>query len=193
MAAGVTITLHSTLLSMQTSRFLLAALVLALAACASQNPAGKSQAGQNLKLKAEGVAVQLRAPDGWKVVSSKDEPMDWDYAANAPKDPREFGVILRKDDPKAAAAKRYQDYLANVQQHYDPKVRMAPEAPFTLKDGRSITPYRFSSAYWKQRLVIIIPEGKAATVLEFTAPTLESLKGSHELIQAMLSTYTSAK
>jgi hypothetical protein len=176
---------------MQTSRLLLITLVLGLAACASQNPAG--QAGRNLKLKAEGVTAQFQAPDGWKVVDAKNEPIDWDYAANAPRDEREFGVILQKDDPKATTAGRYQSYLANVHAHYDPKVRMTPDAPFTLKDGRTITPYRFSSAYWKQRLVIIIPEGNAATTFEFTAPTLESLKASHELIQKMLSTYQRTK
>jgi hypothetical protein len=173
---------------MNTSRFFLAALALAFVACASTG-SNSSGGGKTLNLKEGTVSVNLVAPSGWTVVNSKDEPLDWNYAASAPKDDgREFGVRL--DEVGAHAATTYQDYLKNVHQLYDPKVRMAPEATFTLKDGRKITPYRYYSTYWKERLVIIIPEGKAATVLEFTAPTLASLRGSHELIQQMLSTYS---
>jgi hypothetical protein len=173
--------------AMNISRFFLAAFTLALVACSSTGT-NSPNGGKTLSLKEGTVSVSLDAPSGWTVVSSKDEPLDWNYAASAPKgDERELGVRLDEVGPHAATT--YQDYLKNVHQLYDPKVLMAPEAPFTLKDGRRITPYRYYSAYWKQRLVIIIPEGKAATVLEFTAPTLASLRGSHVLIQQMLDTY----
>ena len=172
---------------MNTPRLFLAAITLAFAACASTGSTS-SGGGKNLSLKEGAVSVQLAAPSGWTVVSSKDEPLDWNYAGDPPtKDGRQFGVRLDEVGPHAATT--YQAYLKNVHQLYDPKVRMAPEAPFTLKDGRKITPYRYYSTYWQQRLVIIIPEGKAATVLEFTAPTLESLRSSHALIQQMLDTY----
>ena len=173
---------------MNISRILLAAATLAFAACASTG-SSTSGSGKNLSLKEKGVSVQVTAPSGWTVVSSKDEPLDWNYAGDPPtKDGRQFGVRLDEVGPHAATD--YQAYLKNVHQLYDPKVRMAPEAPFTLKDGRKITPYRYYSKYWQQRLVIIIPEGNAATVFEFTAPTLESLRGSRELIQQMLNTYS---
>jgi hypothetical protein len=176
-----------------------AALALGLASCASsggwhyQSSDDKTlthgRAGQDLSIQSEGVTVQFRVPDGWKIADSFEEPLDWDFAANAPRDERQFGVVVRADKPGSTEKSRYQDYLKNVHQLYDPKVRMTPEAPFKLKDGRFITPYRFFSEYWKQRLVIIIPEGKAMTIFEFTAPTQESLKSSRDLIQRMLAAY----
>jgi hypothetical protein len=187
---------------MKISHFpILAALALSLASCASTGGSWHYQssddktithgrAGQDLSIQSEGVTVQFRVPDGWKIVDSFEEPLDWDFAANAPHDERQFGVVVRADKKPGSSAKAlYQDYLKEVHQLYDPKVRMTPEAPFTLKDGRSITPWRFSSQYWKERLVIIIPEGKAMTIFEFTAPTLESLKSSRGLIQQMLASY----
>ena len=175
---------------MNTPRLFLAAITLAFASCASTGSSTSNGGGKNLSLKEGSVSVQVTAPFGWKIVSSKDEPLDWNYAGDPPtQDGRQFGVRLDEVGPHAATD--YPTYLKNVHQLYDPKVRMAPEAAFTLKDGRKITPQRYYSKYWQQRLVIIIPEGKAATVFEFTAPTLESLRSSHELIQQMLNTYTS--
>lgn len=174
---------------MNISRILLAASAAALISCAGAGSSTSSASGKTLRLKEAGAHVQLTAPAGWTIVSSKDEPLDWNYAANAPQgDKREFGIRLDEVGPHAATT--YEAYLKNVHQLYDPKVRMAPEAPFTLKDGRQITPFRYSSPYWKERLVIIIPEGKATTVLEFTAPTLKSLRASHALIQEMLDSYS---
>ena len=144
-----------------------------------------------MSIQAEGATVTFSAPSGWKVVDSIQEPLDWDFAANAPHDEREFGVLVRKDKPGSTARGRYQDYLDNVHRAYDPKVCMSPDTPVTLKDGRVITPYLFCSKYWKQRLLFMIPEGKAVTVFEFTAPTEETLKSSRGLINQMLASYTS--
>jgi hypothetical protein len=66
---------------------------------------------------------------------------------------------------------------------------MTPEAPLRLADGRTITPYRFSSSYWKERLLVIIPEGKTATVFEFTAPNQAAFTKSRTLIEQVFATY----
>jgi hypothetical protein len=180
------------------------ALVLGLASCSTQSGSWKYQssddksithgrAGQDLSIQSEGVTVQFCVPEGWKIVDSFEEPLDWDFAADAPHDAREFGVVVRKDKRGRTAQGRYEDYLKNVHDLYDTKVRMVPDDPFVLKDGRTLTPYRYYSEYWKQRLVIILPQDGAMTIFEFTAPTLESLKSSHEAIQQMLGSYTSRK
>jgi len=145
---------------------------------------GAEPAGKMLKLHDQGVTVELRAPAGWKVISSADEPLDWQFAVTAPDEKREFGIRLEAN----AAPKKY---LSEIHHLYDPKIKMTPEPPLHLADGRSITPYRCSSSYWKERLLVIVPEGKTATILEFTAPDRAAFAKSRPLIEQIFASYSS--
>ena len=48
--------------------------LLAVAVIVQFSALGGEPAGKVLKLRDQGVTVELRAPAGWKVFSSKDEP-----------------------------------------------------------------------------------------------------------------------
>ena len=45
---------------------------------------------------------------------------------------------------------------------------MTAERPFRLQDGRGLTPRRYFSDYWGQRLVLFIPEREYTCEFEFS-------------------------
>ncbi len=178
----------------------LALALCALTSCASwhyrktedqKTTFGRS--GNSLSLAEGNVQVQFQVPAGWKITSALDEPMDWDYAADAPNNKIGFGVMLAEQKNSLTIPERQQAYLNNVHQLYDPKVRMEKAGNVTLKDGRVIPTYRYTSAYWGERIVIIIQEGDYATTFEFSNRDQKSLKGQEEAIQKVLGTYSAQK
>lgn len=181
-------------------RFSLALTLCALTSCASwhyrktedqKTTFGRS--GQSLSLAEGNVKVSFQVPSGWKITSALDEPMDWDYAADAPNNKIGFGVSLEAQKSSLTIAERQQAYLKNVHQLYDPKVRLTKAATVTLPDGRTIPSYRYTSSYWGERIVVIIPEGLYATTFEFSNRDQKSLQGQEGAIQKILSTYHSQK
>lgn len=105
----------------------------------------------------------------------------------------EFGMSVNRYAGNPPVADRYRQYLKDVHRYYDPKVRMTPEPPFSLKDGRTVMPYRYESAYWKERLVVIVPEGEPAAVFEFEAPTIEALRKLRPEIEAVMQSYAATR
>ena len=178
-------------------RFTLALALCTLTSCATwhyrktedqKTTFGRS--GQSLSLAEGNVKVAFQVPPGWKITSALDEPMDWDYPADAPDNKIGFGVRLDAQKSSLTVAERQQAYLKNVHQLYDPKVRMAKASSVTLADGRIIPTCRYTSSYWGERIVIIIPEGSYATTFEFSNRDQKSLRGQGGTIQKVLGTYT---
>ncbi|CAN5718035.1 hypothetical protein BH09VER1_BH09VER1_34410 [soil metagenome] len=148
------------------------------------------RSGNTLSLAEGPVHVQFAVLPGWKIISALDEPLDWDYAADAPDNKIGFGVMLAAQKGSLTIAERQQAYLKNVHQLYDPKARMEKAGSVTLLGGRVIPSYRYTSPYWGERIVVIIPEGAYVTTFEFSNRDQKSLKEQEGEIQKVLGTYS---
>lgn len=144
-------------------------------------------------MKEGGVTVKMHAPVGWKLITSKEEPLDWNAVATAPGGKVEFGVDLRAGFAGLNPRQQYEKYLAEVHKTYDPKVRIAEEPPIKLPDGRTLTPYRFFSDYWKERLTVIVPEGKMVTLFELDTPSKSALAASRAAVKAIFASYSATR
>jgi hypothetical protein len=116
--------------------------------------------------------------------------MDSIFSAGSPGSA--FGLDFTVDDNprKETVAEQYASYLKSIRTSADDKVQMRHEARFRLPDERELTPYRYFSDYWGQRLVLIIPEHEYTCRFEFSAhSSLAALRGSHGAIQRILESY----
>lgn len=151
------------------------------------------RSGQSLSIRSGATQVQFTVPPGWKVVSPLDEPCDWDWAADAPSGQLSFGVRLEPSKQTLSMLERHQAFLANVHKSYDPKIRLERTAPYTIANGQSVPAYLYTSAYWGQRTVVIIPEGANAVTFEFSSNTSKTTANQRTAIQQILGTYSEKK
>jgi hypothetical protein len=140
--------------------------------------------GPDLSVEVRTMIVSFRVPPDWHVSACTDGPMNSIFSAGGQVSP--FGLDFTVEEP----SRNYRSYLKFIRAHYDDKVEMRPEAEFTLPDGRKLTPYRYFSDYWGQRLVLLIPEADYTCQFEFTAlSSLAALRGSHTAMQRILDSY----
>jgi hypothetical protein len=156
-------------------------------------PDGKSKLGRNgssLSVEVGKIMVWFRVPKSWRVYACTKEPMDTAFSTGDPKGRLSADFTLYEDSRSLPEPELYRNYLEGRQSHNDPKIRMRTEAPFQLPDGRRLTPRRFFSAYWGQRMVLLIPEGGYTCEFVFTAGnSVDGLRKSHGEIQQILSSY----
>lgn len=148
------------------------------------------RSGSNLSLASGSSRIQFAVPPGWKIISSLDEPLDWNYAADAPSRELSFGVSLDPQSPTLTIPQRQQAYLAKIHQLYDDKIRSARASSFTLADGQSVPAYSYQSSYWGRRVVVIIPIGDSAATFEFSDPAHKFSEPSRAAMQQILGTVT---
>jgi len=146
--------------------------------------------GSNLSVEVRNMIVTFRVPDEWRVSACTDEPMDCIFSAGSSPSGLSVAFSIYQESRNLSLPEQYLSYLEGIHAHNDPKVRMSPEAPFRLSDGRKLTPHRYFSDYWGQRLVLLIPEGDYTCEFEFTAKrSLSALRASHNAIQQILDSY----
>ena len=147
--------------------------------------------GSNLRAEVGTMVVAFRVPPEWRVSACTDEPMDCIFSAGSSPNSLSLAFSLYQDSRKLSLSQRYRRYLEGIHAHADTKVGMRAESPYCLPDGRRITPYRYFSDYWGQRLVVLIPEGDYTSEFEFTARrSLSALRASHGTVQQILDSYT---
>ena len=136
------------------------------------------------------MTVSFRVPPDWRVYACTDEPMNSIFSAGSPVSHFSLDFNVDENSRKLSLAEQYRSYLDFIRAHADDKVQMRREAKFRLPDGRQLTPYRYFSEYWGQRLVLLIPEGDYTCQFEFSArSSLAALRGSHTAIQQVLQSY----
>jgi hypothetical protein len=146
--------------------------------------------GPNLSVEVRNMIVTFHVPSEWRVSACTDEPMDCIFSAGSSPNGLSLAFSVYEDSRNPSLAQKYRSHLEGIHAHADPKVRMHAEAPFRLADGRQLTPYRYFSDYWGQRLVLLIPEGQYTCEFEFTARrSLPALRASHGAIQQVLDSY----
>jgi hypothetical protein len=137
------------------------------------------------------MVVTFRVPPKWNVSACTDEPMDCIFSAESSPNGLSLAFSLDRNFRSQSLSQQYRSYLDGIHGGADPKVEMRAEAPFRLPDGRQLTPQRYFSDYWGQRLVLLIPEGDYTCEFEFTAGrSLSAIRASHDAIQSILDTYT---
>lgn len=136
-----------------------------------------------------GILVSFKAPPGWPVLDCVDQPLDWHFVASSPDSKVSFGMRVVGFGGDLPILQQYQSYLEGIHRHNDDQVQMAPEAPLRLSDGREVVPYRYYSDYWKERLVVMIPEGGPTTIFEFDAPDLATLQSLRDTIREVIYSY----
>ena len=150
--------------------------------------------GPNLSAEVRTMIVTFRVPENWRVSACTDEPMDCVFTAGLSSNGLGLAFSLYRDRPNLSLPQRYRSYLEGIHEHADDKVRMSVEGPFRLPDGRSLTPRRYFSNYWGQRLVLLIPQGEYTCEFEFTVKrSLSGLRASHQAIQSILDSYQCVK
>jgi len=146
--------------------------------------------GPNLSVEFRSIIVTFRVPDDWQISSCIDEPMDFIFTADSSPKGLSLAFTVDANASHLSLARLYDSHLKHIHEYYDDKVRMTAEAPFRLRDGRRLTPRRYFSDYWGQRLVLLIPEGDYTCQFEFTGRrSLSDLRDSHAAIQRILDSY----
>ena len=146
--------------------------------------------GPNLSVEVRSMTVTFRVPEDWQITSCIDEPMDFIFAADSPANDLSLAFTMDKNVRHLSPAGQYNSHLEHIRTVYDDKVQMSTERPFRLHDGRRLTPHRYFSDYWGQRLVLFIPEGEYICEFEFSAKrSLSDLRKSHDAIQRILDSY----
>ena len=146
--------------------------------------------GPNLSAEVRTIIVTFRVPEEWRVSACTDERMDCIFSAGSSPSGLSLAFSIYQDSRNLSLPHQYRSHLEGIHAHNDPKVRMSPEVPFRLSDGRRLTPHRYFSDYWGQRLVLLIPEGDYTCEFEFTAKrSLSVLRASHNAIQQILDSY----
>lgn len=146
----------------------------------------------SVSIKTEGVTVRFDVPKGWKIVSCVEQRMVWHYVASAPDASLAFGVKIVRFKGNPPLEDRYSNYLAGLQQGYDPNIVMAVDQPF-LVNGKTVSAYRYYSQGWGQRIVVMIPNGEVTTVFEFIVPPVLMTPAQHTFLQKIISTYSIRK
>ena len=152
--------------------------------------------GSDLSVEFRAIIVTFHVPENWRILACTEEPMDWIYSTGSPSGlSLDFRVGsstgLGKHPGRLPLPEQYRRYLEQIHAHYDDEVKMSPEAtPFHLPDGRRLTPRRYFSDYWDQRLVLLVPEGEDTCEFEFSSRrSLSGLRASHDAIQHILDSY----
>jgi hypothetical protein len=146
--------------------------------------------GSNLSVEVRTMTVSFRVPSDWHVYACTDEPMNSIYSAGTPASAFGLDFTVEENPHKQSVAEQYRSYLKFIRGSADDKVQMRPEAPFRLPDKRQLTPYRYFSDYWGQRLVVLIPEREYTCRFEFSAhSSLAALRASHSAIHRILQSY----
>jgi hypothetical protein len=151
--------------------------------------------GSDLSVEFRTIIVTFRVPQNWQIFACTEEPMDWIYSTASPTgfslDFRVGPITGLGENPdRLPLPEQYRRYLKAIHAVYDEEVKMSPETPFHLHDGRRLTPRRYFSDYWGQRLVLLVPEGENTCEFEFTAKwSLSGIRASHDAIQHILDSY----
>jgi len=151
--------------------------------------------GSDLSVEFRAIIVTFHVPENWQILACTEEPMDWIYSTGSPTGlSLDFRVGpstgLGENPGRLSLPEQYRRYLKAIHAVYDDKVKMSPETPFHLPDGRRLTPRRYFSDYWGQRLVLLVPEGEDTCEFEFAAKgSLSGLRASHDAIQHILDSY----
>jgi len=146
--------------------------------------------GPNLSVEFRSIIATFRVPEDWQISSCVDEPMDFIFAAGPSPNGLSLAFTIDENARHLSLPRQYSSHLKHIQTVYDDKVRMSAETPFQLRDGRRLTPHRYFSDYWGQRLVLLIPEDEYTCQFEFTARrSLSDLRESHAAIQRLLDSY----
>jgi hypothetical protein len=150
--------------------------------------------GSNLSVEVRSMMVTFRVPENWHITSCIDEPMDFIFAADSSSNNRSLAFTIDKNGRPMSLPRQYTSHLAHLRTVYDDKIQMRAEKPFRLHDGRLLTPQRYFSDYWGQRLVLFIPEGEYTCEFEFSGKkSLSDLRKSHNSIQRILDSYRSSR
>ena len=151
--------------------------------------------GSDLSVEFRAIIVTFHLPENWQIFACTDEPMDWIYSTVSPSG---FSLDFRvgpgngsgENPDRVSLPELYRRYLKSIHAVYDDMVKMSRETPLHLPDGRRLTPHRYFSDYWGQRLVLLVPEGKETCEFEFSAKgSLSGLRASHDAIQHILDSY----
>ena len=146
--------------------------------------------GPNLSVEVRTIIVTFRVPENWRVSACTDEPMDCIFSAGSSPNGLGLAFSVYRDTSNLSLSQRYRSYLEGIHEHADDRVRMSAEPPFRLSDGRSLTPRRYFSDYWGQRLVLLIPQREYTCEFKFTAKrSFSGLRASHQAIQSILESY----
>ncbi len=146
--------------------------------------------GPDLSVEVRTMTVSFRVPPDWRVYACTDEPMNSIFSAGSPASPFALDFTVEENPRKQNIAEQYRTYLKFIRTSADEDVQMRPEAPFRLPAGRQLTPYRYFSDYWGQRLVLVIPEGEYTCRFEFSGrASVAVLRASHSSIQNILQSY----
>ena len=146
--------------------------------------------GPDLSVEVRTIIVSFRVPESWQVLACTDEPMDFIYSAWSSPSRLSLAFRVSENSRRLSLREHYRSYLEGIHAHYDDEVKMSAETPFQLHDGRRLTPRRYFSDYWGQRLVLFILEGEYTCEFEFTAKrSLSRLRASHDAIQHILDSY----
>jgi hypothetical protein len=146
--------------------------------------------GPQLSVEVRTMTISFRVPPDWNVSACTDEPMNSIFSAGSTASPFTLDFIVQQNSRKLSLVEQYRSHLKFIRGFADPKVQMRPETRFGLPDGRKLTPHRYFSEYWGQRLVLLIPEGEYTCQFEFSASSLTALRASHNAIQRILQSYT---
>lgn len=107
------------------------------------------------------MTAYFQIPKGLRVSSCADGALNSHFSGSSTGDGFDFSVSLY-EQPET-----YESNLAGIHDVHDDDVRLAPATSLTLHDGSKIVSYIYSSPYWGQELVVIIPHKKASTKFEF--------------------------
>jgi hypothetical protein len=146
--------------------------------------------GPNLSVEVRSMIVTFCVPEDWQISSCIDEPMDFIFSAGSSPNGLSLAFTIDENARHLSVPRQYSSHLKHIHAVYDDKVRVSAETPLQLRDGRLLTPRRYFSDYWGQRLVLLIPENEYTCEFEFTARrSLSDLRKSHAAIQRILDSY----
>lgn len=190
---------------MRATTAILAVLILFLLGCAA-GPSGKLQrtsdgktlVGRNrngFRIVAHHIEMKMKAPRGWRVALSTEEPLNADVVCISP-DKKSFASVIVRDASSGDLTAAPEDYLRQLRRFKDPKIQMWPAAPVVLRNGRLLKLWRFFSDDWGEHFYIRIPAGSATVDLEvesrvptpdvsFLRRILQDLAKSYRSKQAM--------
>lgn len=147
------------------------------------------RAAKAISLEVNGGRTEFKLPEGVTAISAVDEPMDWLYSLLREGTEVQVGIITGPAKPGEKVEDAFKQYLESIHQMHDPKVTMALGPEFTLPGGRKVPSMIYSSEYWKNRLVVIIPEERVRTMLELGAGSPDDLKKETPVLEQLLAGY----
>jgi hypothetical protein len=182
---------------------LLLGLSLLVGACATERAAklqrtadGTTLVGRvdgGFRIAAHGTDFTMRAPVGWRILLSTEEPLNATVVCASPDGKTFASVDVSDASPAAATATERAEanaYLRQLHRYKDPDIQMVREPHVTVPDGRELPVWRYFSDYWGQHLYLTIPAGSAIISIEAESrPVTSDTSALRDILRALVNSY----